>query len=139
MILLDTDSFTLHQYGQQRFLERFQAASENPAITIVTQIEALRGRSDAVLKAADGEQLQRAQQGLTRTQNHLEKFSIIRIDAAAAAEFDRLRQDKKLKKIGRADLLIPAIALANRATLVSRNVRHFRQVPGLQVENWADE
>lgn len=37
MILLDTDSFTLHQYGQQRFLERLQAASEIPAITVVTQ------------------------------------------------------------------------------------------------------
>lgn len=98
MILLDTDSFTLHQYGQQRFMERFQAASENPAITIVTQIEALRGRSDAVLKAADGEQLQRAQKGLTRTQKHLETFNIVRIDAAAAAEFDQLGQNKSSKK-----------------------------------------
>jgi predicted nucleic acid-binding protein len=35
-------------------------------------------------------------------------------------------------------LLIAAIVLANRATLVSRNLTDFRQVPGLQVENWAD-
>ena len=55
-----------------------------------------------------------------------------------ASEFDRLRQSRKLKKIGRADLLIAAITLANRATLVSRNLKDFRQVPGLQVENWAD-
>jgi predicted nucleic acid-binding protein len=44
---------------------------------------------------------------------------------------DRLRQTKKLKKIGRGDLLIAAIALAHRAKLIS-------QVSGLQVENWAD-
>ena len=40
--------------------------------------------------------------------------------------------------MGRADLLIAAITLANRATLVTRNLKDFRQVPGLQIENWAD-
>ncbi len=56
----------------------------------------------------------------------------------AAAEFDRLRENRKLRKIGRADLLIACVALANRATLVTRNLKHFRQVPGLQVEDWVD-
>ena len=60
------------------------------------------------------------------------------IDDAAAAEFDRLREHKKLKKIGRGDLLIASIALANRATLVTRNQRDFRLVPGLQLDNWVD-
>jgi tRNA(fMet)-specific endonuclease VapC len=41
-------------------------------------------------------------------------------------------------KIGRADLLVASIALANRATLVTRNLRHFREVPGLSLENWVD-
>ena len=36
------------------------------------------------------------------------------------------------------DLLIASIALAQRATLVTRNLRHFRQIPALNVENWAD-
>ena len=34
--------------------------------------------------------------------------------------------------------MFAAITLANRAKLVSRNLRDFHQVPGLQVENWAD-
>jgi tRNA(fMet)-specific endonuclease VapC len=49
-----------------------------------------------------------------------------------------LRQNKKLKKIGRPDLLIAAITLAARGTLVTRNLKDFRLVPGLRVENWAD-
>jgi tRNA(fMet)-specific endonuclease VapC len=138
MILLDTDSFTLHQYGQQRFMERYQAASEQPGITIVTRIEALRGRYDAVVKAENGARLLVAQQGLLRTVGHLALFPVVPFDAAAAAEFDQLRENKKLKKIGRADMLIAAVALAKRATLVSRNLKDFRLVPGLQIENWAD-
>jgi tRNA(fMet)-specific endonuclease VapC len=138
MILLDTDAFSLHQLGHQRFLERFEAANRIPAITIVTQIEALRGRHDHLMKAEDGAHLLRGQQGLIRTVRHLALFQIIQFDPAAAEEFDCLRQIKKLKKIGRGDLLIASIALANRATLVTRNLKDFRQVPGLRIENWAD-
>jgi tRNA(fMet)-specific endonuclease VapC len=117
MILLDTDSFTLHLYGQQGFMERYQAASEPPAIAIVTQIEALRGRYDAVVKAENGARLLVARQGLLRTVGHLALFPVVPFDA---------------------DLLIAAIALANKATLVTRNLKDFRLVPGLQLENWAD-
>lgn len=138
MILLDTDTFSLHQLGNKRFLERFQAVSEMPAITVITQIEALRGRHDRLLKVEDGAQLLRAQQGLIRTVRHLALFQVVLLDDAAAAEFDRLRQNKKIKKIGRGDLLIASIALANRATLVTRNQKDFRQVPGLRIDNWAD-
>jgi tRNA(fMet)-specific endonuclease VapC len=108
------------------------------ATTIITRIEILQGRFDFILKAADGDQLRRACEWLGRSEDLLTRITIVPIDAVAAVEFDRLRENKKLKKIGRADLLIASIALAQRATLVSRNLRHFQQVPGLSVENWAD-
>ena len=41
-------------------------------------------------------------------------IQIFRVDAQAAAEFDRLRQIKTLKRIGRADLLIGCITCARR-------------------------
>ena len=90
------------------------------------------------LKAENGNQLQRAQHFLARSEQNLARFILIPIWSQAAAEFDKLRQNKKLKKIGRSDLLIASIALAHGATLVTRNRKHFQQVPGLQVENWAD-
>jgi tRNA(fMet)-specific endonuclease VapC len=37
------------------------------------------------------------------------------------------------------DLKIAAIALANQATLISRNVNDFRRVPGLDVQDWTRE
>ena len=138
MILLDTDAFSLHQFGHERFLKRFQTANEVPAITVITQVEALRGRHDRLWKAEDGVHLLRAQQGLIHTMRHLELFQVVLFDDAIVAEFDRLRQNKKLKKIGRGDLLIASIVLSKRATLITRNLKDFRQVPGLQIENWAD-
>lgn len=137
MILLDTDTLTLLTLGHPQVQQHLDSADEDIAITIVTRIEILRGRFEFVLKAADGIQLQVAQQRLNDTEDQLADVAVIPFDAVAAREFDRLRQEKSLRKIGRADLLIAAIALAQRATLVTRNVRHFRMVPGLHVVNWA--
>jgi tRNA(fMet)-specific endonuclease VapC len=39
-------------------------------------------------------------------------------------------------RIGTQDLKIASIALADNATLLSANLVDFRQVPGLDVEDW---
>lgn len=54
------------------------------------------------------------------------------------AQFNRLRALKNLRKVGRADLLVASIVLTHRAVLVTRNIRHFQQVPGLKPVNWVD-
>lgn len=138
MILLDTDILTLLLAGYERVRQRVADADDEIAITIVARIEVLRGRFDALLKAADGAQLRQAMVRLEQSERDLEGLLIVPFDEAAAIEFDNLRRNKKLKKIGQADILIASIALAHRAILVTRNLRHFRQVPGLHVENWAD-
>ena len=90
------------------------------------------------MKASDGDQLLLASRWLERTEAALARFLLLPFDAAAAAEFDRLRQNKKLKKIGRADLLIAAVALAQRPRSSLATSGDFQHVPGLRVENWAD-
>jgi tRNA(fMet)-specific endonuclease VapC len=138
VILLDTDILSLVFTAHSRVSQRMQVAPQSPDITIVTRIEVLRGRFESVLKAADADALLRAQDRLAAAEMDLAKYTIVPFDVAAGIEFDRLRQDKKIKKIGRRDLLIACIALARRATLVSRNVHDFQLVPGLRLENWAD-
>lgn len=139
MHLLDTDTLSRLHAGDvrvQRHRDRFDPAEV--ATTIITRIEIVRGRFDFVLKAADSAQMRLAQGWLQHSEELLGRIPIVVFDDSALAEFDKLRQDKKLKKIGRADLLIACIALANRATLVTRNVKHFSQVSGLRIENWLD-
>lgn len=62
------------------------------------------------------------------------------LDASAASHYGRLRTglEKRGSLIGAYDLLIAAHALALGLTLVTNNVREFRRVPGLRLENWAD-
>jgi tRNA(fMet)-specific endonuclease VapC len=138
MFVLDTNTLTHLLLGHEGVTQRRAQTNEEVALTLVTRIEVLQGRFASVLKAEDGEKLMVAQQRLAENERDLVRFIILTVDAGAAAEFDRLRQNKKLKKIGRNDLLIAAIVLANRAALVTRNLKDFRQVPGLQVANWAD-
>jgi tRNA(fMet)-specific endonuclease VapC len=139
MHLLDTDMLTHLHAGHTRVIERLRSLTDpDVGTTIITKIELLRGRMDFVLKAATGTELLRAQQLLIRTEELLEQIIVVSLDVTAAAQFDQLRAIRSLRKIGRADLLIASIALANRATLVTRNVRHFKQVSGLNVTNWTD-
>ncbi len=138
MKVLDTDTVTLLEHGHPRTTERLGRETEEIATTVITRIEILQGRFASVLKAENAEQLLLAQDRLEKSETRLQNVAILLIDEGAAGEFDRLRQNKKLKKIGRDDLLIASICLARRATVVTRNLKDFRQVPGLRVENWAD-
>jgi tRNA(fMet)-specific endonuclease VapC len=98
----------------------------------------LQGRFAAVLKAANGNETHAACQRLADDEVHLNTFTILPFTNDAVQTFDRLRDDRRTRRIGRPDLLIASITLAHRATLVTRNVRHFQLVPGLRVENWMD-
>jgi tRNA(fMet)-specific endonuclease VapC len=72
-----------------------------------------------------------------RLQDHITSFKnvpLLGFDANAAAIYDRLR--KEHRRAGAMDLRIAAIALANDATLVTRNIRDFEGIHGLTVEDW---
>jgi tRNA(fMet)-specific endonuclease VapC len=139
MHILDTDTLTHLYAGHPHVIERLHA-TEDPDVgtTVITKVEMLRGRFEFLLKAATGEELLRAQHWLDRTEELLAQIIIIPVDEAVATQFTRLRAMKNLRKIGRADLLVASIALTHRAVLVTRNIRHFQQVPGLKPVNWVD-
>lgn len=139
MFLLDTDTLLHVHAGHPGVAARIEAAKDSDlGTTIISVIELLRPRYEFILKAKDGSELIRAQQWLEVTELLLSTLDMVGIDSAAGAVFDKLRANRKLRKIGRADLLIASIVLAHDATLVSRNLRDFQQVPGLKLANWVD-
>jgi len=139
MHILDTDTLSRLHAGDARVQARKDRFEPSEVVTpSVTRLEILRGRIEFAFKARDGADTRRALEWLIRSEELLAQIVIIPFAEPAVIEFDRLSANKKLKKIGRRDLLIASIALARRATLVTRNSRDFQQVPGLRLENWAD-
>ena len=59
-------------------------------------------------------------------------------DAAAARRYGELRAalERRGTPIGDADTRVASIALSRGLKVVTGNERHFRRVPGLQIENW---
>ncbi len=139
MHLLDADTLT-HLHAQHpRVVERLRRCDDPEiGISIVTKAEVLRARCEFLLKAADAEQIVRAQHWLEVSEALLQQLVIVPFGDGAVREFKRLKKQKALKKIGHTDILAASVALANRATLVTRNLRHFRQIPNLDLENWVD-
>ena len=65
-------------------------------------------------------------------------LTILDFDTAASTQYGVVRTALEALglPIGAMDLLIAAHALSQNLTVVTNNVREFRQVPGLQVEEW---
>lgn len=139
MHLLDTDTLTYLFEGHANVVQRLRELTDpDVGTTIVSRIEMLSGRFAFLFKAANARELLRGQELLERTEQRLAEVQVVGVNAETALRFDILRKRKDLKKIGYKDILIASIALANRATLVTRNLRHFRLIPGLRLENWVD-
>ena len=82
----------------------------------------------------------RSEDLLARIRAALPSTPLLPFDDAAAEQYARLRSylEARGMPIGQADTQIAAIALANDLTVVTGNVRHFKRVPGLTVENWLE-
>ena len=66
------------------------------------------------------------------------KFKTFSFDRKAAVLYGAIRNDleRKGQLIGEIDMMIAAIALANRCVLVTHNMREFSRVKGLQIQDW---
>ena len=62
-------------------------------------------------------------------------MTVLPFDVRAAAHFDELKGQRI--RVGTQDLKIAAIALANDATVLTRNTQDFSRVPGLKFEDWS--
>ena len=65
-------------------------------------------------------------------------FEQIPFDSKCCRNYAEIRSSlqKKGAPIGPMDLLIASIALTNHLTLVTNNVKEFKRVKGLIIENW---
>lgn len=73
-----------------------------------------------------------------RVDQLLDAIDVLPLEPQADQHYGRIRSEleKSGTPIGANDLLIAAQALAIEAVLITDNVREFRRVTGLPIENW---
>lgn len=128
--LLDTDTcaFILRRSSPTLLERMLSVPLERQAISVVTLAELLYGVQVSAKKKAN----RTAVDALVR---HLQ---VIDWSRAAAEHYAEIRADLKRRGqlIGSNDLLIAAQARSLEAIVVTNNVKEFRRVKGLSVENW---
>jgi tRNA(fMet)-specific endonuclease VapC len=136
LYVLDTDSVQLYQDGHPQMVRRVRAvAPSERAISVMTIEEQLSGWYTQLRQAKDPDRLAWAYRRLAVTVRFLAQIEVLDFDRPAIDRYEDLR--KRKLKIGKMDLRIAATGLERGAILVTRNVRDFRQVPGLQIEDWS--
>src|ERR1017187_8679928 len=138
MVLLDTDHMTmLERESPESARLRARLATiplDDIATTIASYEEQTRGWLAFMAQART---LPEQIAAYRRLKTHIAlycKIPALDFDEKAAAELQRLRRARI--RVGTMDLKIAAIALANDATLLSRNLADFRKIPALRVEDW---
>jgi tRNA(fMet)-specific endonuclease VapC len=105
------------------------------AIAVVTVEEQLSGWYTQLRKAKRPQELAWAYGRLAANVRFLSRLQILDFEEKAIERYEAL---KRLRlKVRKMDLQIAATALENGATLVTRNIRDFRSIPGLAVEDWS--
>jgi len=129
MKVLDTDTCIGLLRGRPEIAKQREAvAAEEVVTTWVTAGELFFGASKSI--DPDG--------NARRVVQFLDTLRILGPDLVSARFFGEVKA--KLRGEGNmladADLMIASIALANNATVVTGNRRHFERVPGIVLEDW---
>ncbi len=139
MRVLDTDHMTiLERGGISAIALQLRLAQVPPreiATTIISYEEQMRGWLSHAAQAKTPQKVVTAYEFL---QLHIATYQtahILAYDALASEEYERLRQVGI--RIATKDLRIAAICITYDATLLTRNLRHFEQVPGLKAKDWS--
>jgi tRNA(fMet)-specific endonuclease VapC len=129
MYLIDTDVMVYALNGRPGVIGRFRANAHAPkAISVITYGELLYGANKST----------RRDQNVARVRHIPLLLSIVDVDRGVMEIFSSLRLElqRRGKPVDDFDLVIACTALSLGYRLVTNNVRHFENVPGLEIENW---
>lgn len=127
--MLDTNTciFAMRAEATSRLAGRFNRHAEQLCISSIVLAELQYGAENSQ-RVADN--LMQVEEFVARLQ------AVLEFDAAAAADYGRVRTALRSAPIGPMDTLIAAHARSRDLVVVTANVAEFARVPGLTVEDW---
>ncbi|MCP4359118.1 MAG: type II toxin-antitoxin system VapC family toxin [Chloroflexi bacterium] len=136
LFILDTDHISFFQRGHPLVQKRVTAVSPDQlAVTVISYEEQVRGWLAQIRRANNDQRLIQAYRRLEETLTFYSQIHVLTFDTTAVSYFNQLTQQRI--RVGTQDLRIAAIGLAHGAILVTRNMRDFSRIPGLQLEDWS--
>ena len=138
-LILDTDLISILQSQTRPAYDRLQSRlvlqpQNSIQVTIISLQEQFRGWMSFLNRARSSEDVLKAYSRLEAVFRYYCDSNLLAFESQAQTQFADLR--RRRVGIGTLDLRIASIALATGSTLLSRNLRDFRKVPGLMVEDW---
>ncbi len=139
--LFDTDHISIlqRQTGPEYAALIYQIADhaiDEISFSIVSFHEQVLGAHAFLSRARNPRDVVRGYRLLDEIIRGFSAAAILPFDDAASDVFDDLISRRV--RVATMDLRIAAIALANKAVLLTRNVRDFGKVPGLTTEDWTE-
>jgi tRNA(fMet)-specific endonuclease VapC len=137
--LLDTDIVSFSLADDLLVNQRLATAGNNAVVSIITVHEVFNGWVARINSAKTIDETIFLYGKLSKALTLFRKVRVLDFDENAAEQLTLLLQQhpnlnkSKLQK----DMRIAAIALANNATVVTRNQRDFSLVPGLTLIDWS--
>jgi tRNA(fMet)-specific endonuclease VapC len=128
LLMLDTDiaSYIVRRRPEP-LAQRFEKHADALCVSVITAAE-LRFGVEKTKSARLAELVE----------NFLERLSVLDWTNAVSPHYARVRAalERIGRPIGNMDLMIAAHAVSEGATVVTNNVRHFADVPGLKIQEW---
>ena len=129
MYLLDTDTIIYSLKGHERVIKNLEKHIYDPVkISIITLMELYYGAYKSKRVAGN----------LAKIKTIESSFEIIPAGNESAEIFGRLKATfhKKGTSLDDFDLIIASCALANNLVLVTNNIKHFKRIESLKMDNW---
>ncbi len=128
MKLLDTDTCIHILRGNEAVIERRAATPDDVVTTWITAAELYYGAAKS----------NAPEKNRTLVQSFLSTLPVVGLDEAAVQVFGEAKAllERQGQRLADADLFIGAIAVAERATVVTGNRRHYERIPGIVLEDW---
>lgn len=128
MKLLDTDTCIAILRGDEVVLQRRAATVDDVATTWITAAELYYGAAKSRAPEGNG----------ALVGAFLTTLPVLGLDDVSVRIFGEAKAflERRGQRLADADLFIGAIAVAEQATVVTGNRRHYARIPGVAVENW---
>lgn len=131
MYLFDTDILIYSLKGHPAVIEKLEEhRGDQMAVSVISLMELYYGAHKSRHREAN----------ISKVRMVEDSFDVVPVGVEVSHTFGSLKADMEERgtPLDDFDLILASTALSHNLTLVSNNIKHFRRIDSLSLENWAE-